>query len=143
VKVEGSFTYDAPRDRVWSVLMDPDALRSCVPGCEAMTPNGEDAYEATLKVGVGAIRGTYKGNIRITDKVEPSSYKLQVDGRGGAGFVKGVAEIELVDKGATTLVNVNGDGSVGGTVAGVGQRMLGGVAKMLMGQFFDCLKKQI
>jgi carbon monoxide dehydrogenase subunit G len=143
VKVEGSFTYDAPRDRVWSVLMDPDALRSCVPGCEAMTPNGEDAYEATLKVGVGAIRGTYKGNIRITDKVEPSSYKLQVDGRGGAGFVKGVAEIELVDQGATTLVNVNGDGSVGGTVAGVGQRMLGGVAKMLMGQFFDCLKKQI
>ena len=143
MKVEGSYTYDAPRDRVWSMLMNPDALKECIPGCESMTPSGEDAYEATMKVGVGAIRGTYKGNIRITDKVEPSNYKLQVDGRGGAGFVRGVAEIELVDQGQTTLVNVNGDGSVGGTVAGVGQRMLGGVAKMLMGQFFDCLKKQL
>lgn len=143
MKVEGSFTYDAPRDRVWTVLMDADSLKTCVPGCEAMSPSGEDAYEATLRVGVGMIRGTYKGNIKITDKVEPSSYKLQVDGRGSAGFVKGVAEIELVDQGDKTLVNVNGDGSVGGTVAGVGQRMLGGVAKMLMGQFFDCLGKQL
>jgi carbon monoxide dehydrogenase subunit G len=48
-----------------------------------------------------------------------------------------------VDQGQSTLVNVRGDGQVGGTVAGVGQRMLGGVAKMLMGQFFDCLKKQL
>ena len=143
MKVEGSYTYDAPRDRVWSVLMNPEALRTCVPGCESMSATGEDSYEATMKVGVGAIRGTYKGNIRITDKVEPSSYKLNVDGKGGAGFVRGVAEIELVDQGQTTLVNVKGDGNVGGTVAGVGQRMLGGVAKMLMGQFFDCLKKQL
>jgi len=143
VKVEGSYTYDAPRDRVWSVLMNPEALRNCVPGCESMTPTGEDAYEASLKVGVAAIRGNYKGNIRITDKVEPSSYKLNVDGRGGAGFVRGVAEIELVDQGEKTVVNVKGDGNVGGTVAGVGQRMLGGVAKMLMGQFFDCLGKQL
>ena len=143
MKVEGSYTYDAPRDRVWSVLMNPEALRNCVPGCESMTPTGEDAYEASLKVGVAAIRGNYKGNIRITDKVEPSSYKLNVDGRGGAGFVRGVAEIELVDQGEKTVVNVKGDGNVGGTVAGVGQRMLGGVAKMLMGQFFDCLGKQL
>jgi carbon monoxide dehydrogenase subunit G len=143
VKVEGSYTYDAPRDRVWSVLMSPESLKSCVPGCEGMAPTGDDAYEMTMKVGVGAIRGTYKGNIRITDKIEPSSYKLQVDGKGGAGFVRGVAEIELVDQGQTTLVNVKGDGNVGGTIAGVGQRMLGGVANMLMGKFFDCLKEQL
>jgi carbon monoxide dehydrogenase subunit G len=143
VKVEGSYTYDAPRDRVWAMLMDPEGLKSCVPGLETLTPNGEDSYEASLKVGVAAIRGNYKGHIRITDKQEPSSYKLNVEGRGGAGFVKGVADIELVDQGSQTLVNVKGDGNVGGTVAGVGQRMLGGVAKMLMGQFFDCLKKQL
>jgi carbon monoxide dehydrogenase subunit G len=143
VKVEGSFTYDAPRDRVWAVLMNPEALKSCIPGCESLTPNGEDSFEANLKVGVAAIRGSYKGNVKIIDKVEPSSYKMQVEGRGGAGFVRGIADIELVDQGGSTLVNVKGDGNVGGTVAGVGQRMLGGVAKMLMGQFFDCLKKQL
>ncbi|MFN8632787.1 MAG: carbon monoxide dehydrogenase subunit G [Chloroflexota bacterium] len=143
MKVEGSYTFDAPRDRVWSVLMNPDALKNCVPGCESLTPSGENTYDASLKVGVAAIRGSYKGTIKLTDLAEPGSYKMNVEGKGGAGFVRGVAAIELIDQGDSTLVNVLGDGNVGGTVAGVGQRMLGGVAKMLMGQFFDCLKKQL
>lgn len=143
MKVEGSYTFDAPRDRVWAVLLNPDSLKNCIPGCESMSATGEDQYEATMKVGVAAIRGTYKGKVRITDKQEPGSYKLLVEGSGGPGFVRGEALIQLVDQGAATQVNVQGDGQVGGTVAGVGQRMLGGVAKMLMGQFFECLKKQL
>ncbi|MGE3909408.1 MAG: CoxG family protein [Chloroflexota bacterium] len=143
MKVEGNYTFDAPRDRVWSVLLDPEALRACVPGLESLTETEPNTYEANLKVGVAAIRGSYKGNIKLSDLQEPSSYKMLVEGKGGAGFVRGVAEIELVDQGGSTQVIVKGDGNVGGTVAGVGQRMLGGVAKMLMGQFFDCLKKQL
>jgi len=143
VKVEGSYTFDAPRDRVWTMLMNPDALKNCVPGLESLTPTGENAYEAALKVGVGAIRGNYKSTISLTDIAEPSSYKMNVEGKGGSGFVKGVASIELAEQGEQTVLNVVGDGNVGGPVAGVGQRMLGGVAKMLMGQFFDCLKKQL
>ncbi len=143
MKVEGSYTFEAPRDRVWSTLLSPQSLQSCIPGCETMTTTGEDQYEAVMKVGVAAIRGTYKGKVRITDKQEPDRYKLLVEGSGGPGFVRGEALIELVDQGETTTVNVQGDGQVGGTVAGVGQRMLGGVAKMLMGQFFECLKKQL
>lgn len=143
MKVEGSYTFDAPRDRVWSMLMNPDALKNCVPGCESLTATGENAYEAALKVGVGAIRGNYKSTIRLTDIAEPSSYKMNVEGKGGSGFVKGIAAIELAEQGEQTVLNVVGDGNVSGPVAGVGQRMLGGVAKMLMGQFFECLKKQL
>src|SRR6478672_4423795 len=71
VKVEGSYTFDAPRDRVWSMLMNPDALKNCVPGCESLVSTGENAYDATLKVGVAAIRGTYKSTIKLTDLEEP------------------------------------------------------------------------
>jgi len=143
VKVEGSYEFGAPRDRVWAVLLDPEALKSCIPGCESLSAIGEDQYEAVMKVGVAAIRGTYKGKVRITDKEDLSRYKLLVEGSGGPGFVRGEALVELVDGGESTQVNVHGDGQVGGTVAGVGQRMLGGVAKMLMGQFFECLKRQL
>lgn len=143
MKVEGTYQFEAPRERVWTVLLDPEGLKGCIPGCETLNVTGEDQYEAVMKVGVAAIRGTYKGKVRITDKEEQSRYKLLVEGSGGPGFVRGEALIELVDQGETTQVNVNGDGQVGGTVAGVGQRMLGGVAKMLMGQFFDCLKKRL
>ena len=82
MKVEGSYTFDAPRDRVWSVLMDPEALKSCVPGLESLTPTGENAYDANLKVGVAAIRGSYKGTIKLTDLAEPTGRQDERRGQG-------------------------------------------------------------
>ena len=143
MKLDGSYVFNAPPERVFALLLDPEALRSCVPGCEKLEPDGEDSYIATLKVGVAAIRGTYNGRIRLTDRVPPTSYTMNVEGSGGPGFVRGVAQVTLVPEGEATRVNVNADGQVGGTVAGVGQRMLGGVAKMLMNQFFDCLRNRL
>jgi carbon monoxide dehydrogenase subunit G len=96
-----------------------------------------------MKVGVASIRGTYNGTVRITDKDEPRGYTLNVEGSGGPGFVRGVAKISLEPAGEATSVKVDADGQVGGTVAGVAQRMLAGVAKMLMNQFFDCMRKQL
>jgi carbon monoxide dehydrogenase subunit G len=92
-----------------------------------------------MRVGVAAIKGTYKGKVAIVDKEPPTAYTLEVEGSGGPGFVKGTARISLEPEGSGTRVKVEGDGQVGGMLAGVGQRMLPGVAKMLMNQFFECL----
>ncbi len=143
MKVEGIYSFPAAPERVWNVLLDPESLRGCIPGCEALEATGPDAYNATLKVGVGAIKGTYKSTVKIVDKQELVSYTLLVEGSGGPGFVKGTAKISLAPEGDGTRVSVDGDGQVGGTIAGVGQRMIGGGAKMLMNQFFDCLKKRV
>jgi carbon monoxide dehydrogenase subunit G len=143
VKLEGSYTFDAPPDRVWTLLLNPDSLKSCIPGCEKLEPDGEDSYVATMKVGIASIRGTYNGKVRITEKDEPNGYTMNVEGSGGPGFVRGMAKVLLKPEGQSTIVAVDADGQVGGTVAGVGQRMLGGVAKKLMNDFFDCLRKQL
>jgi carbon monoxide dehydrogenase subunit G len=143
VKLDGTYTFDAPPERVWDLLLSPEALKGCVPGCERLDPDGQDAYTATMKVGVGMIRGTYNGKVRITDQDAPKSYTLHVEGSGGPGFVRGDAHITLTPEGNGTIVSVAADGQVGGTVAGVGQRMLGGVAKMLMNQFFDCMRSRL
>jgi carbon monoxide dehydrogenase subunit G len=143
VKLEGSYTFDAPPERVWTLLLSPEALKSCVPGCEKLEPAGDDSYVATMKVGIAAIRGTYNGKVRITEKDEPNSYTMDVEGSGGPGFVRGMARVSLKPDGQATTVSVDADGQVGGVVAGVGQRMLGGVAKKLMNDFFDCMRKQL
>ena len=144
MQVEGQYTINAPIERVWQHLLDPVGLQQCIPGCEKLEPTGEDTYEATMKVGVAAVRGTYQGKVAISDKEPPHRYRMLVEGSGGPGFVRGEATVELSSQGdGATLVKVRGDGQVGGTVAGVGQRMLGGVAKMLMGQMFDCVKKRV
>ncbi len=144
MQVEGQYTINAPVERVWAYLMDPAGLQQCIPGCEQLEPCGDDTYDATLKVGVAAVKGTYHGKVTISDKEPPHRYRMRVEGSGGPGFVRGEARIELRPAaGGGTVVQVYGDGQVGGTVAGVGQRMLSGVAKMLMKQMFDCVKARV
>lgn len=140
MKVEGSYAYPATPERVWARLLDPAALRSCIPGCEALEPSGPDRWTAKLSVGVGPVRGRYDGSVAIANKREPVSYTLEIEGSGSPGFVRGTAQVSLVAGDAGTRVDVTAEAQVGGTVAAVGQRMLSGVAKTLMGQFFDCLR---
>jgi carbon monoxide dehydrogenase subunit G len=143
VHVEGSYTFNAPRETVYRLLLDPEELRTCIPGCESMELIGEDTYEATVKVGIAAVRGTYKGQVRISDQVAPEHYRMSVSGKGGPGFGKGEALITLTEQDGKTIVHVEGDGQIGGPIAGVAQRLMGGVSKMLMGQFFGCMARKV
>lgn len=141
MRVEGTYRFPASQERVYALLLDPVALAGCIPGCEALTPIGPDQYEAVVKVGVGAVRGTYKGQVQVVDQEAPSGYRMLVQGRGGPGFIKGEARVAIVPVGdAECDVQVVGDGQVGGMIAGVAQRLLGGVATMMMNQFFECLR---
>ena len=136
MKLEGSYEIPAPRDRVWSAFLDPEVLRQAIPGCEKLEAIGNDEYKATLKVGVAAVKGTFEGKVRLTDKKPPDSYKMSVEGSGAPGFIRGETVITLTDMEGGTRVSYTADLQVGGLIAGVGQRMLGGVSKMMADQFF-------
>ncbi len=136
MKIEGSHEIPAPRQKVWDAFLDPETLRQAIPGCEKLEAVGPDEYKATMKVGVAAVKGTFEGKVKITDKNAPDSYKLHVEGSGGPGFVRGDTLISLSDSGSGTKVSYTADVQVGGLIAGVGQRMLGGVSKMMADQFF-------
>ncbi|MBM3959582.1 MAG: carbon monoxide dehydrogenase subunit G [SAR202 cluster bacterium] len=143
LKIEGSYEIKAARERVWDLLNDVDVLRDCIPGCESLTPAGPDTFEAELSVGIGMIRGSYSGRVRISDRKKPGSYRLEIEGEGPGGFIKGDATITLQATGeSVTTVTVDGDGEVGGMLARVGQRLIGQASKSLMKQFFDCAGKK-
>ena len=58
---------------------------------------GPEEYEARMKIGVAAIRGTYQGRVKIVEKDEPNSYRMAVEGKGPAGQISGDAKIDLED----------------------------------------------
>ncbi|MBV9581281.1 MAG: carbon monoxide dehydrogenase subunit G, partial [Chloroflexi bacterium] len=120
MKLEGAYTFPGQPQQVWDLLLDPESLRTCIPGVESLTETSPDHWDAVMKVGVAAIRGTYKGKVAIVDKAAPESYTLQVEGSGGPGFVKGEAKVTLEAAEQGVLVKVDGDGQVGGMLAGVG-----------------------
>jgi hypothetical protein len=142
MKLDGTNTLPAPVETVWNTINDPEALRRCTPGLKELTPDGPDRYKATLSIGIAAVKGTYAGTLTITDKQAPKHYKIVLEGSGGAGFMRGEGTVDLEPQGNETLLRWVGDIQVGGLIAGVGQRMLSGVGKMLIGQFFKCLEQQ-
>lgn len=141
--IAGTYPFNAPPDRVWDLLMDPGVLASCIPGCERFEPTGEDRYAVTLTIGLAAITGTYSGTVVIVDKMPRTSYRLVVEGQGRPGFVKGSSGIVLRAEGTTTMVDVTGTVQTGGPIARLGQRLIGGVAKMMMDRFFACLQAKL
>jgi carbon monoxide dehydrogenase subunit G len=141
--ITGSYTFSAPPARVWDLLMDPAVIAGCIPGCEGFEPAGENRYRARLTVALAAITGSYDGHIVLTDKVPTTSYRLTADGQGRPGFVKGDSVISLRAEGEGTVVEVKGTVQTGGPIARLGQRLVGGVAKMMMDRFFGCLQAKI
>ena len=137
MKLEGSYDMPVPRQRVWEAFLDPEQLRQAIPGCEKLEAVGNDEYKATMKIGVAAVKGTFEGKVRLSDKKPPDSYRLAVEGSGGPGFIRGDTVITLTDADGGTRVSFSADVQVGGLIAGVGQRMLGGVSKMMADQFFN------
>ncbi len=137
MKIEGAHEIPAPRQRVWDAFLDPEQLKKAIPGCERLEAIGDDEYKATMKVGVAAVKGTFEGKVRLFEKNAPDSYRMAVEGSGGPGFVRGETAITLSDSGGGTRVAYTADVQVGGLIAGVGQRMLGGVSKMMADQFFN------
>jgi carbon monoxide dehydrogenase subunit G len=123
--------------------MDPAVLASCIPGCQRFEPDGDDRYNVTLTVGLAAITGTYTGTVVLTDLVPQTSYGLVVEGQGRPGFVKGTSAIALRAEGAATVVDVTASVQTGGAIARLGQRLIGGVAKMMLDRFFECLKSKL
>ena len=141
--VTGSYIFNATPARVWALLMDPGVLSSCIPGCGCFEPAGEGRYNVTLTVGMAAITGTYSGTVLLADIVPEKSYSLVVEGQGRPGFVKGSSAISLRPEGSTTIVDVNASVQTGGAIARVGQRLIGGVAKMMLDRFFGDLQSKV
>ncbi|MGY1619784.1 carbon monoxide dehydrogenase subunit G [Geodermatophilus sp. SYSU D00691] len=144
MNLDGSAVLHADPEKVWSVITDPAVLARTIPGCESLEQTGDDEYRMNVSVGVGAIRGTYAGEVRLTDQQRPSSYVMHASGAGAPGQVRATVTINLApsEDGATTLT-YSADAVVGGPVAGVGQRMMTGVAKRMAGQFFKAIDDEL
>jgi carbon monoxide dehydrogenase subunit G len=142
MELSGEHRFDVPREKVWQFLLDPDVLKASLPGCEKLEEVGPDEYVATMKIGISFIRGTFTGKVKISDKNEPESYKMSVEGSGPQGQVSGVGTLNLVEDNGGTIVKYVGDANVRGSLARVGARMIQPAAKTIVGQFFDKMEKE-
>jgi carbon monoxide dehydrogenase subunit G len=143
MKIEGQHMLPASREQVWAALNDPEVLTKTTPGLKALARTGEDAYDATIELVVGPVRGSYRGTARITDKTAPEKMTIVVEGGGRPGTIRATGALVLEAQGDSTQVNYVGDVQVTGVLMSVGHRLFGGVAKQMAGEFFKALEREV
>lgn len=142
MEIKNEVKIAAPPANIYQVLTTRDYLLKTMPGLKSLDPTEDGRYQAVLELGVSAVRGRYTGSMAIVDADPPHHYRLTMDGKGPGAFVNlsMVVDIESQEEGST--VRYVGDAQVGGTIAGVGQRVMAGVANMVMGQFFQAVSRE-
>jgi uncharacterized protein len=144
VKIEGQFSFDGIASQaVWGFLTDANRIALCLPGCEKLVQTSEGAYDMQMRFGVGAISGVFSGSIQLHHLQPTSEYQMTVNGNGAPGFVKGEGTVQLSPGETGTQLRYYGDVSAGGPIASLGQRMIGGAARMVIDQFFKCVASKL
>jgi uncharacterized protein len=139
MEISDTHNFAATPEEVWALLMDPDAIKACLPGCRELRPIGEDRYHAEMTMGVAAVSGNFSATVTLSDQRPPNSYRLSIEATGKPGFARGTADVFLKRVASGTEVEVKASAEVGGLIARVGQRLIEGVARMTVARFFGCL----
>ncbi len=134
----GEYRIEAPRERVYEALNDPEILKQCIPGCESLEKHSQTEMEAKVVARVGPVKAKFTGQVTLSDLVPPESYSISGQGKGGAaGHAKGGARIQLVADGSATLLQYQVHADIGGKLAQLGSRLIDGTAKKMAKDFFE------
>ena len=131
------------RDRVWAALQDPAVLVRTIPGCERLEESGPDTYRMTVNAGIASLKGVYQGEVALAEPAAPESFVLRARGQGAPGTVDATVLVRLSEVDGGTKVDYDADAVIGGMIGGVGQRMLGSVAKRTAGEFFAAVEDHL
>lgn len=141
-----TYTLPVPQQRAWEALNDTEILRACIPGCESIDADGENAYAVAMTASVGPVKARFKGRMNLTEIDAPHTYTIVFEGQGGAaGFSKGSAKVNLEpgDDAESTVLSYSANAQVGGKLAQIGSRLIDGVAKKMSDDFFSRFNKAV
>ncbi len=141
--IESEFTFDVPREALYDGLHDPEILSGALPGT-LLEMTAEDRYEGEMEVSIGPVTAArFTVVVELKDKVRPERFDMHVDGKGKAGFVKGIANIVFDELDGGTVMKYRADLQVGGRVASVGQRLLDSVGKSISKQGLEAVSRSL
>jgi len=137
MEMSGEQLIPASQQETWEALNDPQVLKACVPGCEAIDLISGNEYQVQMTARVGPVSAKFKGRLTLSDIKPPNSYSIAFEGQGGpAGFAKGGAQVKLSPHNGQTKLAYDVKASVGGKLAQIGSRLVDAAAKKVADDFF-------
>ena len=144
MEFSGNQTIAASVDKVWTFLLDVNQVASCALGFQSLEELGEEHWKAVVGVGVGAVKAKFTMDVTRPEMQEPERMVVKGRGKAPGSAVELSGDIQLTAvENEQTRMDWEAKVVVSGTIAGVGARLLQGVAEKLTDQFFDCLKTRL
>ena len=128
-------TIAATPEKVWECLLDPSVLKECVPGCQSLTGNVDEGFEATVVQRVGPAKATFKGVVQLSDLNAPQSLRISGKGEGGVAT--------LIADGAGTKISYAVTAQIGGKLDQLGSRIIDSFVSKMADQFFETFQTQV
>ena len=147
MKLEQSFTVEAPLERVWEALIDVQRVAPCLPGAEITDAGDDGTYRGTFTVKLGPTTAAYRGELRM-ESVDEATRSVTMDAKGqdkrGQGSAKATIVSVMREEGGATRVDVETDFTITGRLARFGRGgMIEDISNRLLRDFSDCLARTI
>ena len=143
---KGTVKINAPREKVWEFLTDPQKVAASAPGVESVEiiePN--EKFRAVASIGFGAVKATFVTDATWMGLDAPNRAKMKIHGKAPGSVVDGTSEMILRDgdKPGETVLDWTSDVTVVGTIASLAARLMGTVTQKITDNFFDNVRKKI
>jgi carbon monoxide dehydrogenase subunit G len=144
MQFSGTTDINAPRDRVWAFVIDPNQVGQCGPGVESIEVVDADHFKATAKVGIGFINARFVVSAEFAERQPPDRAVIKAHGQAPGSAVDGTATMTLSDApSGGTRMDWSADVAIAGSLASLGARLIEGTASTMIGQTFECMKTQL
>ncbi len=146
MKIEKTFSVQAPREAVWQFITSPEQVAPCIPGCDSAEQTGESTYKASIKVKVGPVKAKFAVDIDMLEERPPEFASYLTKGEEGTktSRLKATSTLALVQLDAeNTEVTYTAEINLLGRLGKFGSGMMQKVADSIGNEFVNALKEQV
>lgn len=94
MEITKTFVIDAPVEKVWTFLIDPQRVARCLPGAAIVEQLDDKTYTGTMTVKVGPVSSSYKGRV-VFQRLDAATRTAEIHATGQDVRGKGGAELNL------------------------------------------------
>ncbi len=144
MELTGSHVLQAPVQKIWDLILNPEFLAKVTPGISRLEQESGDLYKAIADIKIGPVHGKFEGSAELTDKVEHESFVLKVNQNSKIGNVEADVKMNMkATENNETELSFEGVANMSGLLARTGNRVMSGVANTLTKQFFSNFEKEL
>ncbi len=143
MKLNGSYKFKANSWQVFSAILNPAVLQSCIPGCSSVEYVDSTRMMANITTPLPGLKGPYGAVIQITQRQDPNILVLEVNRKGRGGSINATSQISILDESDGAVLTYDATADLEGPIAIANNPIGQGITKNSLKTFFDKLEKVI